>query len=352
MKFCYLDGQAALALEGLPLTEGNYQSAVNILHGRFGKKQKIISKHMDALLNIPPCKNDIQLHYVYDIHVRGLEALGINSEQYGSLLIPVIMSRVPNEIALLIARHTQQDVWSTPEILATIKRDVEAREMRDQMKTVDASKEPKKDPGKVKHGNTSSLYAKGEIQKGQCFYCNGNHATPNCMKVKDVATRKSLLRKNYCCFICLRKGHIARCCQQFKRCKHCQGKHHHTICEKSTENTETQTENTSITATSTGHKEATNVLLQTAQATVLNPENGKRATDRILLDSGSQRSYISEDIQQKLGLESEGKQRLNLNTFGDTKFQRKDCDLVSLQLQTSCLDFWINVPGHMFSYTH
>ena len=34
----YLDGTAARAIEGLPVTEGNYQSAVDILHDRFGKE--------------------------------------------------------------------------------------------------------------------------------------------------------------------------------------------------------------------------------------------------------------------------------------------------------------------------
>ena len=37
------------------------------------------------------------------IHIRGLEALGVTSEQYGSLLIPVIMTKFPSEIRLRIA---------------------------------------------------------------------------------------------------------------------------------------------------------------------------------------------------------------------------------------------------------
>ena len=81
---------------------------------------------MDELLRIPPCNNKKigPLRFVYDkikIHVRGLKALGIDSGQYGSLRIPVILSRVPNEIALLIARHTQSGIWSISDV----------REMRD-----------------------------------------------------------------------------------------------------------------------------------------------------------------------------------------------------------------------------
>ena len=52
-KFNYLksilDGNAARAIQGLPLTEGNYEVAVKILQQRFGKKQQIISAHMEEL---------------------------------------------------------------------------------------------------------------------------------------------------------------------------------------------------------------------------------------------------------------------------------------------------------------
>ena len=85
-KFNYLksilDGNAARAIQGLLLTEGNYEAAVKILQERFGKKQQIISAHMGELLKLQACPNDkaSQIHYVCDkinVHVRGLEALGV-----------------------------------------------------------------------------------------------------------------------------------------------------------------------------------------------------------------------------------------------------------------------------------
>ena len=349
MKFSYLksylDGPAARAIEGLPVTEGNYQSAVDILHDRFGKKQKIISKHMDELLRIPPCNNDKigQLRFVYDkinIHVRGLKALGIDSGQYGSLLIPVILSRVPNEIALLIARHTQSDVWSISDVLEIIKNEVEAREMRDQLQTTEV-KDPK--PIKPRQGTTSSFHTKMELNPRQnCCYCDGNHSTVDCTKEQDVSAKRALLKKNWGCFVCLRKGHTARQCRKFKRCTHCHGKHHPTICTQEAKPPE-QMETPSLTATSIGKKGA-NVLLQTAQAVVCNRDNGKRLRVRILLDNGSQRSYISEEVYKKLGLKSLGKHCLNLNTFGSGKIARKHCEVVSLALETSSGEV-VNISG-------
>ena len=45
------------------------------------------------------------------MNVRGLSALGVGAEQYGSLLIPIIMAKLPNNVKLHIARETQEDVW-------------------------------------------------------------------------------------------------------------------------------------------------------------------------------------------------------------------------------------------------
>ena len=66
---------------------------------------------MDELFKIPSCMGEksSQLRHVYDkvsIHVRGLERLGVTAEQYGSMLIPVVMSKLPTEIRVQIARLT------------------------------------------------------------------------------------------------------------------------------------------------------------------------------------------------------------------------------------------------------
>ena len=107
-----LEGAAYRAVQGLTITEDNYNSAIELLHERFGKPQQIISAHMDELLKIQGC-NDSDRHsslrYVYDkitVHIRGLASLGVNSAQYGSLLI--VMAKVPSELRLRIARVTKE----------------------------------------------------------------------------------------------------------------------------------------------------------------------------------------------------------------------------------------------------
>ena len=94
---------------------------------------------MEELLKLPACTGDkaVQIHSVYDkvsVNVRSLEALGVEPEQYGSLLIPVIMAKLPTNIRLQIARLTKRDVWHMDELLKVIKEEVEARELSKSMK--------------------------------------------------------------------------------------------------------------------------------------------------------------------------------------------------------------------------
>ena len=74
---------------------------------------------------------DTSTYDTINVHVRGLKALGINSEQYGIILIPGIISRVSKDISLQIAWHISKEIWSISELLQIIKQEMQAREMRD-----------------------------------------------------------------------------------------------------------------------------------------------------------------------------------------------------------------------------
>ena len=90
-------------MQGLTLTEANYDTAVDLLKARFGKKQAIISAHMDELMKLPDNTLDkpSSLRNIYDkvtVHTRGLHSLGVDLDHYGTLLIPIIMPKLPSEV--------------------------------------------------------------------------------------------------------------------------------------------------------------------------------------------------------------------------------------------------------------
>ena len=55
---------------------------------------------MDKLLQIPVCSGvkASQLRFIYD--KISINVTGVNSTQYGSLLIQVIMSKIPQEVRI------------------------------------------------------------------------------------------------------------------------------------------------------------------------------------------------------------------------------------------------------------
>ena len=53
----------------------------------------------------------------------------------------------------------------------------------------------------------------------------------------------------------------------------------------------------------------------------------------MLLDNGSQHSYITNDLSTRLGLRPIKRERLTLNTFGSEIYSKKECNLVQVKLQ-------------------
>ena len=58
-------------------------------------------------------------------HIRGLEALEVIADQYRSLLIPIIMSKLPSEVRLRIARESKGEVWKVKDLMKVLLTEVE-----------------------------------------------------------------------------------------------------------------------------------------------------------------------------------------------------------------------------------
>ena len=137
-KFNYLktlvEGTAAAAIRGLPLTADNYEAVKNILKKRFGQPQVIINAHMEGLVMIAAVASDSnlkRLRELYDqveAHIRALQALGVESESYGKLLIPLLMEKLPANLRLIISRSIDKEEWDLDVLLRAFDNEIEARE--------------------------------------------------------------------------------------------------------------------------------------------------------------------------------------------------------------------------------
>lgn len=341
LKSC-IEGEASRAIEGLPVTELNYQPAVDILKQRYGNKQQLVSAHMDELLKLPSCNEKVsQLKYVYDkinVHVRGLNSLGVDSEKCGSLLIPIIMSRIPREIALQVARVTAREIWDINEVLEVIRKEVEARGMSESLRIKEECKSQQPNLRKAFQPSASALFVKDKhVQLPQvCAFCKGEHYSAECDNVKDVSCRMKILREENRCFLCLKSGHRMSNCRRSRSCRVCSKKHHHAICNQDTQKNFVKANNDDISTNTTTNVANSKlcVVLQTAKAVVNSPRERQCVQARILFDSGSQRSYVTEGLRKKLKAPTVRSETLNLNTFGDKGYTKRKCDLVELSIES------------------
>jgi len=60
--------------------------------------------------------------------VKDLRSLGTAAESYGSLLSPVILSKLPSEFHLIISWEVKEDKWQLDELMRVIDKEVRARE--------------------------------------------------------------------------------------------------------------------------------------------------------------------------------------------------------------------------------
>ena len=81
----HLEGEAEAALKGLKLCNDNYETAKDLLQGRLGDKQTLISCHMNkslSLNNVDDSTDIKSLRKLFDTietHVRSLNCLGYDT---------------------------------------------------------------------------------------------------------------------------------------------------------------------------------------------------------------------------------------------------------------------------------
>ena len=78
-------------------------------------------------------------------------------------------------------------------------------------------------------------------------------------------------------------------------------------------------------------KSKNEVLLKTASVLAVGENSATSVSIRMLLDDGSQKSYITNSLKTQLNLKSVKKQTVYLNTFGGDHYQKHVLDVVKLK---------------------
>ncbi|XP_065069773.1 uncharacterized protein LOC135694821 [Rhopilema esculentum] len=279
LKAC-LDGPASTTIANLSIIGDNYKPAIAILEEKYGQTGLLKEAHMAALKATQGVSNarDVnKLRKFYDdvdAHYKALSVLEVPGEHYSVAVVPELMGKVPRDVAINIRRS--KDVnheWMIGEFLDKLWQELvirSASESQDQP-VIERRRE-----GRVLLVNSTS-----------CVYCLGEHQSRECSQVKDPDKRKDILRKYNRCFQCLRKGHPQRKCRDKRQCDKCKKTGHHTsICRGET--------TPNLHAAPNGA-----IAYQTVQAKI-NIPGYDSVPCRMLLDTGSDKTYLVQKIADKL----------------------------------------------------
>ncbi|XP_002168036.3 uncharacterized protein LOC100203217 [Hydra vulgaris] len=334
-KFNYLksllEGNASLSIQGLAIIGENYRTAIKILKERFGDEQVIISAHMDALLNIQPTQSNkvSEIRTIFDlveIHTKNLELLNVNSEDFGPVLVSLVMSKLPKDFKLDITRKMPQGKWKIIDLMNCFREELIARErcisMEKGMSNLDINQDHF--PKYISTLNSQQKHVKPRewqpksVKLISCSFCKGKHPSNRCNVVTD-----------------------------------CNGKHHISICDKKNNagayvnsNSDKTIPDTSVNVV--GCQD--NILLQTANAEISDTSNSIKKTKivaRVLFDNCSQKSFVTSDVRKKLNLKTIRNEILNVKVFGESCEKPRKFDLVSIKIKNIQTNHYSTIEAYV-----
>ena len=304
----------------------------------YGKRQIMVDALYSQMINMPAATvNRVSLRSFYDVtekHLRSLQALGENINQMQ--ILSMTKSKLPRSILEDIEQmKDEEEEWTVKSFRKRLNKKINALEAAD----LQISLYKKTDESTIltssyrlaedSSHSTGEMLLSSELKKRReqrCIFCEGRHWSDECRSYPDIAARKEKIKDR--CYICLRKNHRAKECKLPERsCVHCgeSNKEHKDIRKH-------QTENNLIAL-------GENVVMHTALVTIENPDNRAfKMETRVLLDTGSQRTYITKDLADELTLKAEGEDTYSVYTFGNGKPKELTSPIVSVTLtsEVSC----------------
>lgn len=361
-KFTYLrsllQGEAKATIQGLSLSGQHYKAACELLQRRYGRPDKIIFAHVQQLLhvNIPKNVKVSELWSVYNelvSSVRSLEGLGVSGEQYGVILTPLILSRLPADIRLEWARGGEEHVSDLEWLLKFLYSEIERRE-RSHTFSNSNSGQVSSTPSATAKPTVAALHS-----ATQCPVCSKTgHPLEKCFMLlkMSVTDRRQVLQKAKTCYKCLstETRHRFKTCRS--RCSKCNGWHHVVLCEKATASNGTNNANADNTANdNSGHANSSTdqsieqstsnvsavsctstskatIMLQTLKVKVKGTNGDVDAV--VLFDTGSDKTYVSKRITDMVNPEWVTSESVAYSTFGNRSSSKPETrNVYNVQLQ-------------------
>lgn len=327
--------KARQLVESFPPSGDNYYKAIEQLKNRFARDDMIIDYYVRGLLQLvlsQRCSNILSLRDLYDklfTNLQALETLNVTTDKYASILFPMVESALPVDILTAWERSFEKKGENQlMGLLEFLKKEVESNEriLRAQEGFDSNNYENIINKSSEKEPTAACIVSSLNKDKKEkkCIWCEKiSHTSIECYKVAKLSynERKDIVKKRRGCYICLMIGHNAKMCKNYPKCIICARRHTVVMCPDLL-----HTKRTGDVVQEAGPSGAmicqrnTTTLLQTALVNII--WAGNTVTVRALFDSGSQNSYIKQDIVKKLGMKPVSKEILGHCLFGGLKTEK------------------------------
>ena len=171
------------------------------------------------------------------------------------------------------------------------------------------------------------------VEELKCPYCQASHFPVKCAVITNIKTRKALLKSQRRCF---KKGHNLKNCRSKKICFKCKEKHQTDTCyqprrseigdnkKESSENSKIDDKNKKISTMLTNSIKNREIILQTVVVLPKNTSAPKQIEAKMILVTGSRRSYKIQKVQRRLNLKIIRTEEISIDSFREqsTEFKK------------------------------
>ncbi|KAH8317326.1 hypothetical protein KR074_003821, partial [Drosophila pseudoananassae] len=237
--------------------------------------------------------------------IRGLHALNCDSRDVW--LIHILLSKLGSEIKQAWANcslSATEDA-TIDELFAFLFAHCDTLESCQDLPAMQPSR-----PAQSRR-RQAAFHASGSTQSSrECIYCQGQHSIYSCNEFKalDVVSRRTFAKDTKLCFNCLSRSHQVRDCKSSNTCRQCNAKHHTLVHPIEARSVPVAPAHSTVVDTNTAAvshhslERANNpALLPTVVANVIDTW-GNETSCRLLLDTGSTITMVSESFIQRIGI--------------------------------------------------
>lgn len=348
------DSRAYKLVENYPPTADNYDKVITSLKERFGRDDLQIEVYVRELLQLVlqnaikrsqnmPGEPLCSLYDKLESYLRALETFGVTTEKCAAMLLPLVESSLPEE---LLRAWQRSPVGATPveevapgsqaknrltRLIKFLGGEVQNEERismavkgfdLDLGEKTNVDTKRKRQNSVNKNVPSAMGLLAADDKTHSCVFCDSkDHKSANCPKAKNMSNseKQECAQHRRACFKCLYIGHRGRDCHVNVKCETCSRKHVTIMCrdEKGGSATPQTTANNSSSQTeySLANLSGCTPVFMQVLSVRLRGENGEKLV-RALIDSGSQRSYLSKAAVAEMGYEPTGEQRMRHLLFG------------------------------------